>query len=80
MPVPLTEGSGALTMVPRTVLTTTFNSQTVSAGTALTLTTNVQGVPTPFTVDADTTKIRIIEVWKQPYSDVVFLKYLGEFA
>ena len=67
-------------MVPRTVLTTTFNSQTVSAGTALTLTTNVQGVPTPFTVDADTTKIRIIEVWKQPYSDVVFLKYLGEFA
>ena len=80
LPVVLTGASGTLTMVPRTVLTTTFNSQTVSAGTALTLTTNVQGVPTPFTVDADTTKIRIIEVWKQPYSDVVFLKYLGEFA
>ena len=80
LPVVLTGASGTLTMVPRTVLTTTFESQTVSAGTALTLTTNVQGVPTPFTVDADTTKIRIIEVWKQPYSDVVFLKYLGEFA
>jgi hypothetical protein len=80
VPITLTGSSGTLTMVPRTVLTTTFDSQTVSAGTGLTLTTNVQGVPTPFTVDADTTKVKIIEVWKQPYSDVVFLKYLGEFA
>jgi hypothetical protein len=80
LPVELTGSSGTLTMVPRTVLTTTFESQTVSAGTGLTLTTNVQGVPTPFVVDADTSKIRIIEAWKQPYSDIVFLKYLGEFA
>jgi hypothetical protein len=80
LPIALTGASGTLTMVPRTVLTTTFDSQTVSAGTGLTLTTNVQGVPTPFTVDADTTKVKIIEVWKQPYSDIVFVKYLGEFA
>jgi hypothetical protein len=80
VPIALTGASGTLTIVPRTVLTTTFNSQTVTAGTALTLTTNVQGVPTPFTVDADPTKIKIIEVWKQPYEDIVFLKYLGEFA
>jgi len=80
LPIALTGASGTLTIVPRTVLTTTFDSQTVSAGTGLTLITNVQGVPTPFIVDADTTKVKIIEVWKQPYSDIVFVKYLGEFA
>lgn len=80
VPITLTSASGTLTIVPRTVLTTTFNSQTVTAGTGLILSTNIQGVPTPFTLDADPTKIRIIEVWKQPYEDIVFLKYLGEFA
>lgn len=80
VPVTLTTGTGSLPMVARTVLTTTFDSQTVSALASLTLTTNVPGVSDPFIVSAESSRAKVIEVWKQPYSDVLFLKYLGEFA
>jgi hypothetical protein len=80
VPVTLSVATGTLTLVPRTVLTTTFDSQTVSALGSLTLTTNVPGVSDPFIVSAESSRAKVIEVWKQPYSDVLFLKYLGEFA
>lgn len=80
LPLTLTTASGTLTMVPRTVLNTSFTSQTVTAASGLTLTTNSQSLSDPFTVNANSSRVKIVEAWKQPYSDIVYLKYIGEFA
>lgn len=80
VPITLTTATGTLVMVPRTVLVTNFTSQTVTAASGLTLTTNSQGLSDPFVVSANTSRVKIVEAWKQPYSDVVYIKYIGEFA
>ena len=83
-PVTLTTASGTLTMVPRTVLGTTFSSQIVSSvdgvATTLTLTTSDVTFPTPFTVNADPTKVRMVEAWTSNGGVTVYMKYLGEYA
>jgi hypothetical protein len=79
-PLTLTTASGTLTMVPRTVLTTSFTTQSVSAQDSLTLTLNSQNQSNPMVLSADSSRVKIVEAWKQPYSDIVYLKYIGEFA
>ena len=83
-PVTLTTASGTLTMVPRTVLGTTFSNQIVSSvdgvATTLTLTTSDVTFPTPFTVNADPTKVRMVEAWTSNGGVTVYMKYLGEYA
>ena len=83
-PVTLTTASGTLTMVPRTVLGTTFSNQIVTAVdgvvTTLTLTTSDVSFPDPFTVSSDPTKVRIVEAWTSTGGVTVYMKYLGEYA
>ncbi len=79
-PLTLASASGVLTMVPRTVLATSFVSQSVIAQDSLTLTLNSQNQVNPLVLSADSSRVKIVEAWKQPYSDVVYLKYIGEFA
>jgi hypothetical protein len=83
-PVTLTTASGSLSMVPRTVLGTTFSSQIVTSAdgvvTTLTLTTSDVTFPTPFTVNADSTKVRMVEAWTSNGGVTVYMKYLGEYA
>ena len=83
-PVTLTTATGTLTMVPRTVLGTSFSNQVVTAAdgvvTTLTLTTSDVTFPTPFTVNADPTKVRIVEAWTSNGGVTVYMKYLGEYA
>ena len=71
-------------MVPRTVLGTTFSSQIVSSvdgvATTLALTTSDVTFPTPFTVNADPTKVRMVEAWTSNGGVTVYMKYLGEYA
>jgi hypothetical protein len=71
-------------MVPRTVLGTTFSSQIVTSAdgvvTTLTLTTSDVTFPTPFTVNADSTKVRMVEAWTSNGGVTVYMKYLGEYA
>lgn len=79
-PLTLTSASGTLTLVPTTVLATSFTSQSVTAQNLLTLTLNSQNQTNPMILSADSSRVKIVEVWKQPYSDIVYLKYIGEFA
>ena len=73
--------SGTLTQVPRTILTVTWDSaQAVAFGSNLTVTRNAQSIVTPFTVSADTSRRKVIEAWKDPYNNVVYIKFIGEFA
>jgi hypothetical protein len=81
---PVNPGDVQLSMVPRTVLGTTFSSQIVSSvdgvATTLTLTTSDVTFPTPFTVNADPTKVRMVEAWTSNGGVTVYMKYLGEYA
>ncbi len=79
-PLTLSSASGTLVLVPRTVLLTQFQSQSVIAQDSLTLTLNSQNQVNPLVLSADSSRVKIVEAWKQPYSDVVYLKYIGEFA
>jgi len=73
--------SGTLTQVPRTILTVTWDSgQAVAFGSNLTVTRNAQSIVAPFTVSADTSRRKVIEAWKDPYDNVVYIKFIGEFA
>jgi hypothetical protein len=83
-PVTLSPASGSLSMVPRTVLGTTFSSQIVSSvdgvATTLTLTTHNVTFPTPFTVSSDSSKVQMVEAWTSNGGVTVYMKYLGEYA
>ena len=85
-PVTLTPyGSGpgetnVLTMVPRTVLTTSNTGQTVAAASGLNLTMSKVVFPTTFQVSSDVNKIRIVDAWTVDGGANIFLKYIGEFA
>jgi hypothetical protein len=83
-PVTLTTASGSLSMVPRTVLGTTFSNQLVTSvdgvATTLTLTTHNVTFPTPFIVNADSTKVQMVEAWTSNGGVTVNMKYLGEYA
>ena len=93
--VTMSGGVGTLAITPRTVLTTSFPAQPAQAApnadksileaTNLTLTVNSAILPDQkLILDADNSKVKIIEAWKRPYSEVglniVYLKYIGEFG
>jgi hypothetical protein len=81
-PLALTTYTGAsiLTMVPTTVVSASISPQTITSGSALTLTTANTVFPTPFTVSSDVNKIKIVEAWTSDGGTNIFIKYLGEYA
>jgi hypothetical protein len=76
----LTSASGALAVVPTTVLTVTCSSQIIVNAAGLTLSTAIDSFPAPFTVSNDANKIKIIEAWTTDAGANIFIKYLGEYA
>jgi hypothetical protein len=79
-PISLSTATGTLTMVPRTVITTSITEQTVASASGLNLTTADSTFPAPFQVSSDVNKIRIVEAWTADGGTNIFLKYLGEYA
>jgi hypothetical protein len=79
-PITLVAGSGTLTIVPRVTLAISFPSQISTSGAGLTITTSDNVFPTPFTVDSDINKVKLVEAWTADGGATIFLKYLGEFA
>jgi hypothetical protein len=72
--------TNVLTIVPRTVITTSNSSQTVAGASGLTLTMAKITFPTTFQVSSDVNKIRIVDAWTVDGGTNIFLKYIGEFA
>jgi hypothetical protein len=79
-PISLSPATGTLTMVPRTVITTSITAQTVASASGLNLTTADSTFPNPFQVSSDVNKIRIVDAWTVDGGTNIFLKYIGEFA
>ena len=76
----LTSASGALAVVPTTVLTVACSSQIIVNAAGLTLSTAIDSFPTPFTVSNDANKIKIVEAWTTDAGANIFIKYQGEYA
>lgn len=79
-PITLTSSSGTLTIVSRVTLEISSSSQVATSGAGLTITTSDNVFPTPFTVNADVNKVKLVEAWTIDAGATVFMKYLGEFA
>lgn len=79
-PITLANASGTLTIVARITLEISCPNQVASSGAGLTITTSDNVFPTPFTVDADVNKVKLVEAWTIDAGATVFMKYLGEFA
>ena len=79
-PIVLTSASGTLTIVPRVTIEISCPTQISTSGAGLTVTTSDNVFPTPFTVDADVNKVKLVEAWTIDAGATVFMKYLGEFA